>query len=37
MQKLIILVLTLIFVLVFVGCGKNDTYKIGITVPSGSA
>ena len=36
MKKIIILVLILIFVLTLFGCGKNDTYKIGITVPSGS-
>lgn len=37
MKKLIPLVLTMIFVLVLSGCGKNDTYKIRITVPAGSA
>ena len=36
MKKIITLVLILIFVLTLFGCGKNDTYKIGITVPSGS-
>ena len=37
MKKLIPLVLAMIFVLVLSGCGKNDTYKIRITVPAGSA
>ena len=37
MKKLIPLVLTMIFVLALSGCGKNDTYKIRITVPAGSA
>ena len=36
MKKLMALVLTLICVLGLVGCGKNDTYKIKITVPVGS-
>ena len=36
MKKLMALVLTLICVLGLVGCGKNDTYKIKITVPAGS-
>ena len=36
MKKLIAFVLALIFVLGLVGCGKNDTYKIRITVPAGS-
>ncbi len=36
MKKLIALVLALICVLGLVGCGKNDTYKIRITVPAGS-
>ena len=36
MKKLIALVLTLVCVLCLVACGKNDTYKIKITVPAGS-
>ena len=36
MKKLMALVLTLVCVLGLVGCGKNDTYKIKITVPAGS-
>ena len=36
MKKLIVLVLALVCVLCLVGCGKNDTYKIKITVPAGS-
>ena len=36
MKKLIALVLTLVSVLCLVACGKNDTYKIKITVPAGS-
>ena len=36
MKKLIALVLALVCVLGMVGCGKNDTYKIRITVPAGS-
>ena len=31
------LVLALICVLALTGCGKNDTYKISITVPAGTA
>ena len=36
MKKLIALVLVLVCVLGLVGCGKNDTYKLRITVPTGS-
>ena len=36
MKKLIALVLALVCVLTLVGCGKNDTYKIRITIPAGS-
>ena len=36
MKKLIVLVLALVCLLGLVGCGKNDTYKIRITVPAGS-
>ncbi len=36
MKKLIALILTLVCVLALSGCGKNDTYKIRITVPAGS-
>ena len=36
MKKLIALVLALVCVLCLVACGKNDTYKIKITVPAGS-
>ena len=36
MKKLIALVLALVCVFSLVGCGKNDTYKIRITVPAGS-
>lgn len=36
MKKLIILVLSLVCILGLVGCGKNETYKIKITVPAGS-
>ena len=36
MKKLIAFVLTWVCVLALAGCGKNDTYKVGITVPSGS-
>ncbi len=36
MKKLIALVLALVFVLALAGCGKNDVYKIRITVPAGS-
>ena len=36
MKKLIALVLALVCVLALAGCGKNDTYKIRITVPAGS-
>ena len=36
MKKLIALVLLLVCVLCLVACGKNDTYKIKITVPAGS-
>lgn len=36
MRKYIALVLTLVCVLALVGCEKNDTYKIRITIPAGS-
>ena len=36
MKKLIVLVLTFVCVLALVGCGKNDIYKVRITVPAGS-
>ena len=36
MKKLLALVLALVYVFGLVGCGKNDTYKIRITVPAGS-
>lgn len=36
MKKLIALVLSFVCVLSLVGCGKNDTYKIRITVPAGN-
>lgn len=36
MKKLITLILTFVCVLALAGCGKNDTYKISITVPAGS-
>ena len=36
MKKLIALVLALVCVLSFAGCGKNETYKVRITVPAGS-
>lgn len=37
MKKLITLALALVCVLSLAGCGKNDTYKVRITVPAGSA
>ncbi len=36
MKKVTALILTLVFVLGLTGCGKNDSYKIRITVPAGS-
>ena len=36
MKKFIALALAMVCVLGLVGCGKNDTYKIRITVPAGS-
>ena len=36
MKKFIVLVLALVCALALVACGKNDTYKIRITVPAGS-
>lgn len=36
MKKFITLILALVCVLALAGCGKNDTYKINITVPAGS-
>ena len=37
MKKLTAFILTLVCVLIMTGCGRNDTYKIGITVPAGSS
>ena len=36
MKKLFVFVLTLVCVLSLAGCGKNDTYKIKITIPAGT-
>ena len=36
MKKVTALILTLVFVLGLTVCGKNDQYKIRITVPAGS-
>lgn len=36
MKKLIAFVSAFVCVLGMVGCGKNDTYKVRITVPAGS-
>ena len=36
MKKLITLSFVLVCILALAGCGKNDTYKISITVPAGS-
>ena len=36
MKKLLALVFVLVCVFGLVGCGKNDTYKVRITVPAGS-
>ena len=36
MKKLMFKVLAMVFILVLTGCGKNDVYKIRITVPAGS-
>ena len=36
MKKLITLTFVLVCILVLAGCGKNDIYKISITVPAGS-
>ncbi len=36
MKKLITLTFVLVCILALAGCGKNDTYKISITVPAGS-
>ena len=36
MKKLITLTFVLVCLLALAGCGKNDTYKISITVPAGS-
>ena len=36
MTKMIAIVLTWVCVLALAGCGKNDTYKIKITVPTGA-
>lgn len=37
MKKIIELILVLLCALGIAGCGKNNTYKIRITVPAGSA
>lgn len=37
MKKSITFILVLFFTSAFVGCGKNDTHKINITVPAGSS
>lgn len=36
MKRLLALILSLVCVLGLVGCGKNDTYKVRITIPAGS-
>ena len=36
MKKVTTLILSLVFVLGLTGCGKNNSYKIRITVPAGS-
>ena len=36
MKKLIASVLALVCILALVGCGKNDTCKVRITIPAGS-
>lgn len=36
MRKLMAFVLSLTFVLALDGCGGNETYEIGITIPAGS-
>ena len=36
MKKMIKLVLSMVCILGLVGCGKNENYKIKITVPAGS-
>lgn len=36
MKKWIALCLAFVFILILAGCGKNNTYKIRITVPAGS-
>ncbi len=36
MKKRITLILALVCALALAGCGKDDAYKIGITVPAGS-
>ena len=36
MKRLMALILSLVCVLGLVGCGKNDTYKVRITIPAGS-
>ena len=37
MKKSITFILVLFFTSAFVGCGKNDTHRINITVPAGSS
>ena len=36
MRKYVAIVLALIFILSLTGCGRNDTYKIRITIPAGT-
>ena len=37
MKRLVSIVLILVCIFYLSGCGKNDTYKISITVPAGTA
>ena len=37
MKRLVSIVLILVCIFSLSGCGKNDTYKISITVPAGTA
>lgn len=37
MRKLIALIMTLLCIFTLVGCVKQDTFKIGITIPAASA
>ena len=36
MRKYVAIVLALIFILSLTGCGRNETYKIRITIPAGT-